>query len=320
MSAISLFVTSIIGALLIFSRMAYAQPTIPPCGIVTQDTTLTSNCFAPLIVGADNITIDLGGHAIYWDEDYPLSLQLVNRNGVTVKNGVLGAGMGTTAIQIEGGHSNTLENLSVGTSEFGLALLVTPGSNANTRRKSLTITRSTFFIGLESDFGGLLQDNIRFIDNTVRFGDDYPEAAYFAGSNIRVLRNVFRGIGGYVELAGSGIRFEKNLVEVSPTSTQIDDPGISVLLNASRSVVRDNTIVTSSPEVKSVGILVSRESRNDLIQRNRVTRGDTEGDIGIHVLGSRCKIFDNKTDSVVDDGSGNIVKRNVLTSLRSTSK
>lgn len=310
MSAISLFVTSIIGALLIFSRTAYAQPTIPPCGIVTRDTTLTSNCLAPLIVGADNITIDLGGHGISYEDDAPPHLQLVNRNGVTVKNGGLGSGMGSAAILIEGGHSNTLENLGVGVSENGLALIVRPGSSSKGQKTSLTITGSTFNIGIDGDFGGLLQDNIRFIDNTVRIEADWPQPAYFAGSNIRVLRNVFRGRGGYLELVGSGIRFEKNVVDVSPTG-QSYDRGISVLLNASRSVVRDNTIVTSSPEVKSVGILVSRESRNDLIQRNRITRGDTEGDIGIHVLGSRCKIFDNKTDSVVDDGSGNIVKRNV---------
>lgn len=129
MSVISFSVTSIIGVLVFLSRIAYAQPTIPPCGIVTQDTTLTSNCLAPLIIGADNITIDLGGHSIYWEDDAPPHLQLVNRNGVTVKNGGVGSGMGSAAIRIEGGHSNTLENLSVSVSENGLALIVRPGSS-----------------------------------------------------------------------------------------------------------------------------------------------------------------------------------------------
>lgn len=310
MFAIRLSITSIIGALLIFSRIADAQPTIPPCGVVTQSTTLTSHCLAPLIVGADNITIDLGGYAIGAEDDAPPHLQLVNRIGVTVKNGGLSSGMGREAIYIEGGHSNTLENLRVDVSENGLALSVRPGSSSQGQKNSLTITKSTFHIAGDGDFGGLIQDNIRFIDNTVWIAADYPQSAYFRGSNIRVLRNVFRGVGGYVLLEGSGMRFEKNVVEFSPTG-QTDDPGISVSLNARRSVVRDNTIVTSSPEVKSVGILVSRESKNDRIQRNRITRGDTEGDIGIHVLGSRCKIFDNKADSVVDGGSGNIVKRNL---------
>jgi hypothetical protein len=36
----------------------------PPCGTITSSTTLSSDCAAPLTVGASGITVNLGGHSV----------------------------------------------------------------------------------------------------------------------------------------------------------------------------------------------------------------------------------------------------------------
>ena len=64
----------------------------PSCGdVVTTDVTLSQslrNCSTGLVVGADNITIDLNGHSITGQgTDAGAGVEAVGRSGVTVKNG-----------------------------------------------------------------------------------------------------------------------------------------------------------------------------------------------------------------------------------------
>ena len=104
---------------------AFTLPTIsgahaqvqPACGqTITQSTTLTAD-IGPcpgngLIVGADGITLDLGGHRIFGVEAKVdlAGVYVLNRTGVTVRNGVVSDF--TAGVAIEGGSHNLVTGIT----------------------------------------------------------------------------------------------------------------------------------------------------------------------------------------------------------------
>jgi Periplasmic copper-binding protein (NosD) len=103
------------------------------CGdVITTDTTLDSDlvgCEIGIIVGADGITLDLGGQTISAGVGLrPRSIELTDRRGVTIRNGTIsGFGRG---ISLVNPHSNTIgdvaanpEVLEVVGNIYGIALL-----------------------------------------------------------------------------------------------------------------------------------------------------------------------------------------------------
>ena len=89
----------------------------PVCGqTITQSTTLTAD-LGPcpgygVIVGANNITLDLGGHRIFGSESKidHAGVYAVNRTGVTIRNGVVSDFTGGVAI--EGGSHNLVTGIT----------------------------------------------------------------------------------------------------------------------------------------------------------------------------------------------------------------
>ncbi len=106
------------------------------CGdTITQSTVLANDvgpCFNfGIIVGADNVTLDLNGHRIFGNDlsNDKAGVYLLNRTGVTVRNGtVTDFDMG---VAIEGGSRNTVDGITArhnigggaGTGGDGIAIL-----------------------------------------------------------------------------------------------------------------------------------------------------------------------------------------------------
>lgn len=113
-----------VGALLA-GVAAFTLPTItgaqaqvqPACGqTITQNTTLTAD-LGPcpnygLIIGADNIVLDLGGHRIFGTANFQdhAGVYVPGRTGVTVRNGTVTGFDG--GVIIEGGSRNTVTGIN----------------------------------------------------------------------------------------------------------------------------------------------------------------------------------------------------------------
>jgi hypothetical protein len=91
----------------------------PPGGAeITRDTTLDADVTCPrgpaLVVAADNVTLDLGGHTVSGDSDGGVTgpgIMLRGVSGVTVRNGTVQRF--DAGVVIEGGSANVVEGLTV---------------------------------------------------------------------------------------------------------------------------------------------------------------------------------------------------------------
>src|SRR5262249_2742615 len=88
------------------------------CGTITSSTTLSSDCAAPLTVGAGGITVDLGGNSVLCPEaPNETGIDVGSRSNVVVKNGsVNGCDTGVIA---DGGDSNHYEGLTLTNNKLG---------------------------------------------------------------------------------------------------------------------------------------------------------------------------------------------------------
>jgi hypothetical protein len=286
-----------------------------------------------MIIAANNITIDLAGYTVGSDDDD--SILMKDRSGVVIKNGRVG---GRGALRIEGGRNNSLRDLSIGANEDGGPLVI---DTKNAKLQRITFRVDTDGSGVYIGGRGTTVSHSTF----QTFGDARGGPLLILGAGAVASRNTFMGAaqGAPSILVETGARVESNTIEWEPQNvyppvqnllaavvvrgdgaivrsnsiriSAIKDDSysriIAVRVDGSRNTVRNNTIVMSAPEVASVGVFISPGSKNDMIHKNQISLGDSAGDVGIHVLGSRCKIFNNKTDSVVVGGSNNIIKRNV---------
>ncbi len=91
----------------------------PACGArITEDTTLDADLLCPrgpaLVVAADNVTLDLGGHRVAGSVAFGVGgpgIVLRGVSGVTVRNGTVERF--EAGVVIEGGFGNTIEGLTV---------------------------------------------------------------------------------------------------------------------------------------------------------------------------------------------------------------
>jgi hypothetical protein len=85
------------------------------CGTITASTTLSADCAAPLIVGANGITINLGGRSVVCDAPEPWGILVpFGTSSVAVQNGTVRGGLSTCADDVNvGGDSNRLSRCGV---------------------------------------------------------------------------------------------------------------------------------------------------------------------------------------------------------------
>jgi parallel beta-helix repeat protein len=215
------------------------------CGdTITADTTLDSdlvNCpNNGIVIGADDITLNLNGHTIDGDgrrfqpcpEDEFCDVGLLNdgHDGITVRNGSV--------------------------RQFALGAFV--GRAHHIRVLSITSSRNVFF-------GFVVANSARsLVRNSSGSGNPAPEGdgiGLFGSHHIRILHNSFRnnGLGMHIDdSTNNSIR--RNVVS--------GNSDFGILLEADRNEVRRNRCVRNG----AGGIVVGRGGRN-VIARNRVFGG-----------------------------------------------
>jgi parallel beta-helix repeat protein len=181
---------------------------------ITQDTTLDGDLTCPtgpaLVIAADNVTLDLGGHTVSGDPNAPdggPGILLRGVSGCTVRNGTVqhfGAG-----VVISGGARNVVEHVTaqdnIGPSggDFGDGIVVSKSKENRIRRN--TVRRNGPYSGIslvEECDGNDVRDNVVTDNNMMHVGD--PSAGRQAmgiriegpaANNNKVVRNTVTGSG-----------------------------------------------------------------------------------------------------------------------------
>jgi parallel beta-helix repeat protein len=104
------------------------------CGdVITQDTTLDSNltCWGDeLVIGADNVTLDLNGHAYMTST----RVQIVSRQDVTLENGVV------RGVLLADADHNVLRNLAVGSDVENQSPLILSSHSERNRLENIFVS------------------------------------------------------------------------------------------------------------------------------------------------------------------------------------
>lgn len=317
------------------STSAQTQERIP-CGVVTSSIKLTASCEGPMVIAADNITVDLGGYDVGSYENDALVMK--DRSGVVIKNGSTGI---EGAIRIQGGRNNRLQDLDIGDNYQGGPFII-DSQNTKLQRinflvgtdagglvisgKGTTVSESTFRIYSDANYGGLQLKAGAIASRNTFFGGAQGSPLLSVEAGARAEYNTIewwpefiyppgQSLLAALVVQGNGAVVRSNSIQISGMKEDSYSRIIGVRVDGSRTTVKGNAIIASAPEVASVGIFVSPQSKKNIIQKNRISGGDSPDDVGIYVLGSSSKIIGNNTDSVVDEGASNIVKRNVVAPL-----
>lgn len=262
----------------------------PVCGqTITSNTTLTADlgpcANSGLIIGASNITLDLGGHRIFGTPQLldGAGVYMPGRTGVTVKNGTVtdfDAG-----VVIDGGSANTVTGITAsrnigGTvgntrSRFGDGIAVESSSN-NRIIGNQTINNGPFSgIGLYS-----------LVDSDHPRTSSGPSTANLIDSN-QVVGNVIGRNGLTSSTDNDGIRLETSTPGNTITNNAVNGSGldgIALFVGAADTVIRNNQVTNNglfrTAARNGDGIMVGRQSDRSIIENNLI-RGN--GDNGILV-------------------------------------
>lgn len=286
------------------SRFVYTDPR---CGkVIKASTTLTTDigpCYGNgVIIGADNVTLDLGGHRIFGfslpSGGSSAGVRLPMRTGVTVKNGTVrdfDAG-----IVLGGGGGNTLAGLKVRdnigpddpfNSELGDGIVLLNSAH-NTIRNNIVAHNGVFdgiaVLGTHAN-GNLIQGNV--VEDNVGPSDGGPagqgiivnapglgEQTGVPVTGNDVLDNTVRrnGSGGISNVNSTQMTVGRNLVEDNGHTNYFGNgigiqPGFQTLQPAGQALVTENTVRHNDQD----GIQVA--STDNRIENNVSTDNDAGG-------------------------------------------
>jgi parallel beta-helix repeat protein len=134
-----------------YTTTAGAAPNF--CGTVVTNTVLHEDCIGPLIVGADNIHVNLGGHNVTCGDNLVVDgVVLQGRTGVRVSHGVVA--QCRDGVSISGGGGNKIDNLdAVNNNRDGIFLLNT---NNNDIRSTNTNNNDGVGIFMQNSDGNIV--------------------------------------------------------------------------------------------------------------------------------------------------------------------
>lgn len=278
-------VALLLGSTLI-AAPAEAAPRPVKCGtVITADALLTANvgpCPSDgLIIGADNITLDLGGFAVAGRPNRTgdgLGIALPSRTGVTVRNGRVtdfDAGVG-----ISGGSANTITELlvkdNIGTTkrgDFGDGIFVS-SSTANTIIDNNVIHNGPYdgiaLFGAAT--GNLIEGNV-IAGNDLEFtADDGIRIEGPGAANNTIRGNTVSGstLDGIAVFIGGGLNtgnvIEGNNVTANGFGLLAARPGDGIRLfgRANQTIVRNNTVTANAGS----GITVANNALSNTITGN----------------------------------------------------
>jgi parallel beta-helix repeat protein len=231
------------------------------CGdTLTRDTRLHRdlNCAGSgLIIGADNVRLDLNGHTVAgadWEES--VGIEVASRRGVTVRNGVIRNFQ--IGIRLTDARHALLRKLTlVDTSFFGILLV-----NANVN--SIQANR-VFHTGDDHGIAGILlfQSNHNELSRNVlsRNGDGISLAQ--SDANI-IRRNVSSDSGSGVGLFDGSSR---NVIEHNVTNRN-SDTGILLDGHADKNRIKDNLASGNAFAGIAVGASDDNQVRHNITNRN----------------------------------------------------
>jgi len=260
------------------------------CGsTITADTTLTAD-IGPcpsfgLIVAADNVTLDLGGHRLFGTPQ-PLDdagIYMKGRSGVTVRNGTINAF--DAGVAIEGGSANTVTGIrAVGNigrfsagvfSRFGDGIAIMSSTNNRITKNLLQNNAPYSGVGVYT-----------LIDSNHPRETSGPASGNLIDSN-DVLDNRLGRDGLLGSTDNDGIRLETNTTGTIITNNRVNNSGldgIALFVGSADTVIRNNQVTNNglyrTTARNGDGIMVGRASDRTVVENNFI-RGN--GDNGIVV-------------------------------------
>ncbi len=263
---------------------AAAQASPPACGqTITQSTTLTAD-LGPcpnfgLIIGADGITLDLGGFRIFGTPNRfdNAGVYALRRTAVTVRNGTVSDF--DAGVAIEGGSSNLItgirarDNIGVTGTRWGdgIALL---SSTDNVVRGNEAFNNGPFSgIGVYSE-----------VDN------DHPRTTTGVSTRNLIDQNSSHdnvaaraGVVNFAATDNDGIRLEPGSAGNTVTNNQVFNnglDGIAVFARSPGNVIRNNHTFQNGRRTtarRGDGIRVFASSDRTIIEDNQVTYNGGNG-------------------------------------------
>ena len=274
---------------------ATAQPLA--CGAVVSSTVTLANDLGDcpgdgLVVGADGITIDLGGHTVggRFGGD---GIDLAGHDRVTIRNGTIRSF--DTGIRLEGVRRSRLSGLTV----------VADGLPGDPRVGILlAASHANLVDGAEVRGGGpslLITGSDR---NTVAGSSFSGGVSQHEGDAVRILAGSDRNrlAGNSLEASGAGLVLDdsrRNVVAGNVVDTGLTDA--MTLTRATSNVLRGNSVFTDGPTwaIRLSGNL-------NLIDSNRITQAFRGG---IEVLGVLNAVRSNTIEGAGIDGDAIAVGR-----------
>jgi hypothetical protein len=179
----------------IFRKLLMATVFIAPalasaqqdCGTITKSVRLQSDCIGPLVVGANNVTVDLNGHTVFAGpefDDARGSVEVFNKRKVTVKNGIVrGSSIG---IYVTGGQYNKFSNLVVSTVfEGGTFAWFENVKNATLSRLSIRAYEDTTAFRFRGDKSTLSRLSVASVNGA--------PLARIGGKHVTISKSTFSG-------------------------------------------------------------------------------------------------------------------------------
>jgi parallel beta-helix repeat protein len=237
-----------------------------PFVVITQNTTLSGDLSKPVVIAADNITLDCAGYAV---QGPPASgilgsvgIRLDGHNGVTVKNCVI-SGF-ETGVRVVLAHANRLENNTANSNSFAGFVLGAAVNNV--------------LIGNEASSNGLYGFDLsvatqgnRFEGNTVDSNGHSGFLVNNASDNV-LIDNVIHGSGTNGIWMLSSLR---NVVQGNQLQYGGGD-GLRVEAGSNNNTIQDNTSVFNLGD----GFEVNGSSNNSFI----ANRADENEEYGFRVV------------------------------------
>jgi large repetitive protein len=318
------FLLAVLAAILAPGRASADQAHPVRCGdTITRDTRLKNdlvNCPGNgIVIGADNITLDLNGHTVDGDgvvgceELYTCDFGVDNtagHHGVTIKDGSIREF--ATAVVVLGANHNRLRRLSSSHNILGGVLLIeSPG--ARIEQNSISAN------GLTTDQAGLIvfdSSGVRIEGNSV--SDNGDIGMFLQGvDDSRVERN---SVSGNPE---AGVILDGNRNEVSGNRASKNRDGISVGGDSNTIVSNRVSDSFACPDGCGAGI-GSTGGTGNLIARNFVARAsragiwiaDFEDEGGLPTIDNvveRNLVVDAEADGVLVESTvtDTLLKRNI---------
>lgn len=269
---------------------AGAQAAPPPaCGqTITQNTTLTAD-LGPcpnfgLIVGADNVTLDLDGFRIFGTPNAydKAGVYLLGRTGVTVRNGRVTNFDGGVAI--EGGSRNLITGITAndniglqsaltGNTRYGDGIAIL-SSTDNRVIGNETANNGPFAgIGIYSDIDG---DHLRITSGV-------STRNLIDGNNSHDNVVTRAGVVNFASTEADGVRLEPGSTGNTVSNNQLWNNGLDGVAAFNRSpdnVIRSNAIFGNGRRTgarRGDGVRVFGTAHRTVVENNRVTNNGGNG-------------------------------------------